>query len=162
MRVREQCILLLETYKDCRRTWDLDGIGGVRINQSLLTTAATRYVHDIDRLKQLDDVGASERAKQACYMAKWILRMRPVYFELSGQHADTAHSFLNETFALRAIFASLGLRLSSLHHRFRQLLLYTFHYKQFEEDSFLPCLELLGWIARQDPYRPMLIGAPAR
>jgi hypothetical protein len=96
---------------------------------------------EFHRLRVPDD------PKKAAYMVKWILKQRPIMVpELRTKPQAT----INEIFALRIGLLILKVRISDIPLETIKLAIYTFRYRNYDQDSFLLFFDYL-WRTKGPP-----------
>lgn len=114
----------------------------VDINYPDLMNVAESFAYDLARYRSFHEIKVPDRARRAAYMAKWIMRFRPVYLvgevhELN-ESQKTRALILNEDFALYIASAFLDVDIEAeLTDRMASILLYSFRYRSHSEDTFI-------------------------
>ncbi len=123
-----------------KNLWQPKGIAGLEMNRDLLLLATRSYAVDLDRFRDFHKIKRADESKQACYLMKWIIKVRPVHFV--SQHAQASHFIPNEWLALNVALTILKVRPGTLSEEYIELLLYTLRFRSFDADSWLPLLDL--------------------
>jgi hypothetical protein len=113
------------------------GWAGPRLNQALLTNLIYSYFYDIDRLKDFHGMERINEAKKGAYLMKWIVRVKPIYFDESEMPEDPELSALmaciNEIYAIVMGLTYAGIDLALLDERFVEPLMYQMLYRTLDE-----------------------------
>jgi hypothetical protein len=137
--------LVFEMLK--RTIWKKHSIDGIYLNEAITRNMIVSYFHDIYRIKDYHQFTLVDGAKQACYWIKWIIKEKPVQFQLPLTQVTGGHRLVNENLAIAMGFASLSIGPNVVSADFVRLLQYTLHFRSFEEDTFLPACDLLWRIS---------------
>lgn len=131
-----------------REVWSRKGVDGLFLNPAVARGVAVSYLHDIDRMKDYHDFGLVDQAKQACYWIKWIIREKPIQFDVPVEQVVLEHRLANEKMAFHMACACLRISPRIISASFARLLIYTFHFRRVDEDSLLPLCDLLSRLSR--------------
>jgi|GEM_PF-2559967 len=127
--------------------WEKSQTKGLFLNLSIARNVAVSYLHDVERVKAYHKFKLIDEAKMAAYWTKWIIRLRPVQYTADPEFVTIEHLLANEKLAFFISMACLRVSPRILSRDYVRLLLYTWHYRQYEADSALPGFELLRRLA---------------
>jgi len=142
------------------KVWGQNGIDGLFLNPSIARGVAVSYLHDIDRMKDYHRFELIDEAKQACYWIKWIIREKPVQFDLAVAGVKSDHRLANEEMAVVMACACLQVSPTLISKSFIRLLMYTFHFRRVDEDSLLPLCDLLWRLSKSHRAGDIVIKTP--
>jgi hypothetical protein len=138
--------LVFETLK--KSLWTKEGMEGVFFNPFVARNVAVSYLHDLDRMKDYHYFKFVDETKMAAYWTKWILELKPIQFSLPGLEVTEDHLLANEKFAFYMSTACLKISPAILSREYVRLLLYTWHYRQYEADAALPAFDLFWRLSK--------------
>ena len=140
--------VLVRTFERIKSALDLrcGGATPIRINKKLLFHAVYSYFYDIERVKHFHGMKRINEAKKAAYLTKWIIRMKPIYFDDSEATDKTLTSemlIFNEFFAFRSALAYAEIPLSAVSDGTLDVILYQFAYRDIEPGLLSILFEML-------------------
>lgn len=118
----------------------------LQINRSTLYTLVRSYFYDIERLKDFHGIDRIEYSKIAAFTTKWLLKHRPIFFSINDPDKLT-HSqilYFNERFTFQIACAIAKIPKESITLKVFEEALYTFHYRNINEDLLVLWLKALG------------------
>lgn len=161
IKIEEKFIALGYVFNCLQKNlWDRKNIHGLFLNESILKNLTESYFQDIERIKDYHKFKKVDEAKQACYWIKWILKDKPIQFDSPSPEVKVDHCNANAQFAFMTAWAMLKLPVNVVSTEFVELLLYTFHFRRFEEDSFLPLCDLLRRMSKALADNELMIEKP--
>ncbi|MDE2166082.1 MAG: hypothetical protein KGJ66_07070 [Alphaproteobacteria bacterium] len=113
----------------------------LHFDRPVITNVAQSYIYDLARYSKFHEIEIPDLARRAGYLAKWLLRLRPVRCDADvtampeeiGKLALT----VNELFALYVVSGILRIDLEArLTPRTLNMVLYSFRYRATSEDAF--------------------------
>lgn len=118
----------------------------LELNERVLSIALKSYFYDLERLKHFHDFDLTNEPKKAGYLLKWLVKNKPIYFDLhKGRVTPELSSFLlciNEIFALRIAFAYAGLPIEKIENDCWKNLVYHTLYREVDSDFFALFVDL--------------------
>ena len=115
----------LEIYADKDGFWNL----------------ATSFVDDLRRYREYHETEMPDRARRAAYLAKWIMKFRPITaFESSADKRKEVRTFelmANEVFAMMCMSGVMMFDWDNISDRMRVILLYSLRHRFNSEDTYI-------------------------
>jgi hypothetical protein len=155
----ERCFNFINGIKSQHPTWNLE------FDPLVMTNVGISAMDDIWRWKVYHLADSTKRAdavKRAAFFTKWILKLRPIYFQgrtpgdfLASFDKNDITLLVNEIFALHVARASLAneARVPKILPSpvVAAELLYDFHYRTLGEDALMHIYQMLRSTAEGKP-----------
>ncbi len=131
-RLAQRQALLEEIFSSLRDHLGSD-FDHLEVNAVVLHNVVVSYFHDVDRHKDFHGTDLVDETKQGAFTMKWIVKLRPVQFQLPAEDVTKNILYINEIFAVRCGLAFLQVSPSVLPDRLYADLLYTLRNRPVDE-----------------------------
>jgi hypothetical protein len=115
------------------------------LNERILKITVKSYFYDVERLKHFHEIELVNESKKAGYLLKWLVRNKPIYFELDKEnnepHLSSLLLCINEIFALRIAFAYAEIPINKIDDKCWENLIYHMLYREVDSDFFAIFIE---------------------
>lgn len=138
-RVREAVIS--KTFDRLVRPWPQEDREQCTLNRQLLRVVSESYFKDLERKKQFHGITTADFHKCAGYMAKWIMRFRPV--QLTSEAAGTRALLANEYLALAMAFKFLKIDVTKLPPELYKTMVYALRFRHIDGNAWAMTFYLL-------------------
>jgi hypothetical protein len=133
-RARCREMLLIKSFYLLTDSWSQPERDQCMLNRQLLRMVSESYFKDLERKKEFHDITYADAHKRAGYMAKWIMRFRPV--QLTSENAGVRALLVNEHFSLTVAFKFLQLPPSSLPPALYKNLVYSLRFRLVDANAW--------------------------
>ena len=138
--------IVFKTYHFMVDDWSQVEKDACEINRSILHEVCNSYFFDLDRKKEFHGIDLADAHKRAGYMAKWIMRLRPVQFK---SDALTKRALLvNEQLALLVALRMLDVRLDKVSDSVVEHFLFMFRFRHLDGNALAMSFCLLQQAAK--------------
>lgn len=141
LRARCRETLLLRSFHLLRESWTQNDRDQCALNRQLLRMVSESYFKDLDRKKEFHGITFADCHKRAGYMAKWIMKFRPV--QLSVEDARVRALLSNEHFALTVAFKFLRISPTSIAPELYKHLVYALRFRALDANAWALSFYLL-------------------
>ena len=163
--VFERAFLLYQCCNDFIEERNRDPASRLKFDPLIIVNVAQSAMDDIWRFKVYhleDHKKLSDAIKRAAYFAKWIVRLRPVYFDRVGYDMDPTQTvsptdkslMANELFAMHMAQVMISEHLEADYiHIAPPLLaiwLYDLRYRTMSEDALMSIFEMVAMVLDED------------
>lgn len=122
-------------------------VNAVHLNKGILLPLVQSYFYDVERLKHFHAIDKIDGYKQAGFMMKWIIKLRPIFFDDSQLDAKTGitkfHLFCNEIYALRIGLSMAKIQVSKVSAEFLNKQIYQLVHRNVDEHMLMMWLEAI-------------------
>ncbi|GEM_PF-2935673 len=140
--------LLTKVYHLMVDDWPEEDRGSVQLNSQLVTAVSESYFKDLDRKKEFHGIKYADAHKRAGYMAKWIMRYRPV--QITSDQCSVRALLANEHFAILMALKFIKVSPGKVSVHLYKNLLYTMRYRHLDGNALALAFYLLERAARAD------------
>ena len=105
----------------------------LEVNDVVLHNVVVSYFHDVDRHKEFHGTELVDETKQGAFTMKWIVKLRPIQFQLPAADVTKNILYVNEIFAVRCGLAFMQVAPNVLPDRLYADLLYTLRNRPIDE-----------------------------
>ncbi|CAC9596809.1 hypothetical protein [uncultured Gammaproteobacteria bacterium] len=143
-RIAVRASFLISIFNEIKTDRGLEDF--VKINYAILHDVVYSYFIDAERHKFFHSIGAMKKYKISAYTTKWIIKLRPIYFDIDSPNDidSTELILLNEIFALKVGLAISEIPVEVINPRLIDKATYTFHYRHTTEDMLSLWYKTLG------------------
>jgi hypothetical protein len=141
IRARLREALILKTYRKLVDEWPVPLRAQCTLNRQLVRIVSESYFKDMDRKKAFHGITYADVHKCAAYMAKWIMRFRPI--QLTVEDARAKPLLANEYLALAMAFVFLKVNVRSLPTELFRTMVYSMRYRLIDGNAWAMSFYLL-------------------
>lgn len=113
------------------------GVDDVEICVGSLYQAVESYYLDLERLKSAHNITLEDEHKQAAFMIKWLVKLRPVQYPAIRVDVGKKRALANEILALHVAFTFLRVKPGLVPAPLYDNLLYFLHYRYADDERGL-------------------------
>ena len=112
----------------------------IALEPPILMNVVQSYSYDLDRYRKFHEIEMSDTVRRAAYLAKWMMRFRPVrVLEYSSSEvARQSELTADELFTMFVVSVYLQVDLEEvLSNRLMNIFIYSLRYRSHSEDTFI-------------------------
>jgi hypothetical protein len=132
---------LQKAYRSLVKNWSPEEQAQCTLNGQLVRMVSESYFADLERKKDFHDITYADAHKRAGYMAKWIMRYRPI--QLLGEDCNVKALLANEHFALGLALKFLKVSPSALPPKLWEHMVYSMRYRPVDGNAWAMSFYLL-------------------
>lgn len=144
-RTRNREILVSKAYAVMVSAWSKEDRDQCQLNPVLVTMVCQSYFLDLERKKEFHDIDRADAHKRSGYLAKWIMRFRPI--QPTSAEPSLKALLANEYFCI--FMAVKLLKVPSIPPNLLKHLLYALRYREVDGNAWS-----LSFFLLQQAYGP--------
>jgi len=141
LRARIRAKVIEKNFRLFTKDWPLELQEQCTLNRQLVVVLSESYFKDLDRKKEFHGIDKADVHKCAGYMAKWIMRFRPV--QLQTEQAGAKVLLANEFLALTMAFMFLKIDAKRVPSELFKTMLYALRYRHNDGNAWAMSFYLL-------------------
>lgn len=127
--------VISDTFNDLKSSLRIGN--GLQLCDSTLLLAVRSYFYDVLRYKYFHNTPLIDGNKQAAFLVKWILKMRPVHIGKGHKPTTLIEHFGNEVLALKLALMLIRVSEKQICDDLFSLIIYTFKFRKIHEDLLI-------------------------